>query len=63
MARVALDHLLLGDHGQLAPGDEVPASFTVGGSGPHETDFARLEELGLVEPAKKARAAKADEAE
>jgi hypothetical protein len=50
MARVALDTFLLGGHGELHAGDEVPESWNVGGGEEFPTDFARLEELGLVEP-------------
>ena len=55
MARVALDHLLLGNHGEIQPGQEIPATFNVGGGPEQDTDFARLEDLGLVEPVKRSR--------
>ncbi len=60
MARTAIAPLLLGDHGELQPGNEIPATFTVGGGPEHKTDFERLEALGLVEPVKRSRA-KTDE--
>jgi hypothetical protein len=56
MARVALDTFLLGGHGELHAGDEVPESWNVGGGEEFPTDFARLEELGLVKAVKSAKA-------
>jgi hypothetical protein len=62
MPRLALDTFLLGGHGELHAGDEVPESWNVGGGEEFPTDFARLEELGLVKPVKgKAKASEPDE--
>jgi hypothetical protein len=63
MARVALDTFLLGGHGEIHAGDEVPESWNVGGGEEFPTDFERLEALGLVKPAKaaKAKASEPDE--
>jgi hypothetical protein len=61
MARIATDHFCLGGHGEIVPGQEIPETWNVGGGEEQPTDFARLEELGCVDPVKAPRKAKSDD--
>lgn len=51
MARKAVyatDTILLGLHGEIKRGQEVPETYTNSVGGEDDTDFDRLEELGLI---------------
>jgi hypothetical protein len=48
---VAIDHLLLGLHGELQPGSPVPQTWQTPDGQQHNTDYARLVRLGLAKPA------------
>lgn len=52
MARVALDNIILGRLGEIEAGEEIPDTYPGPDGKDHPTDFARLEELGYVEPVK-----------
>lgn len=49
MGRIALDNVHLGRNGVIEAGDEIPESYLGPDGEQHDTDFARLEELGYVE--------------
>jgi hypothetical protein len=49
VTRVAKDTLILGRLGEIHAGQEIPAKYTDPEGNEQPTDFARLEELGLVE--------------
>ena len=51
MAKAA-DTILLGNHGEIAAGEDIPDSYVDTLGEEHKTDFKRLEELGLVEKSK-----------
>ena len=55
MARKALDTVVLGLHGEIAAGEEIPETYEDLLGGKHKTDFDRLEELGYVAPLKGAK--------
>jgi hypothetical protein len=46
--KYALDTILSGRAGEIHRGEEVPATFVDMNDDEHPTDFARLEDLGLV---------------
>jgi hypothetical protein len=57
----AKDTFLLGFHGEIHAGEDVPATY-LDTAGEHDTDFADLAERGLIDKAAAAKAEKAAEA-
>jgi hypothetical protein len=56
----AKDTFLLGFHGEIHAGEEVPRTYR-DTAGEHDTDFERLVDLGLVDKSAAAKAEKAVE--
>jgi hypothetical protein len=44
----ARDSILLGRHGEIPAGDEIPETFVNSAGETEDTDFERLEQLGLI---------------
>lgn len=49
-ARIALDTVILGTHGEIQAGEEIPAIYEDFLGVEHETDFERLEKAGYAAP-------------
>jgi hypothetical protein len=49
---VAVDHLMLGLHGEIRPGQSIPATWQIPDGRLYLTDFDSLVEQGLAAPAK-----------
>jgi hypothetical protein len=47
---VAVDHLMLGLHGEIQPGQEIPPTWRTPDAKVHDTDFADLIKRGLAAP-------------
>lgn len=50
-ARVALDTLILGHHGEIHAGETIPETYDDWYGNTYQTDFKRLEQAGYAAPA------------